>query len=298
MNNKDFAVVGLGEALWDILPDGKKVGGAPANFAYHVSQFGFEGWAASAVGADPLGHELRHALEERGLRLDLPAVGYPTGTVQVKLSGNGIPEYEICRDVAWDHIPWTDSLAALARRTRAVSFGSLAQRDADSRQTIRKFIETMPDGKGVLKIFDINLRQDFFDRDIIEESLELCNVLKINDEELDLVGEMLGYDSESRTVLARELVAVYHLDILILTCGKDGSFVFTPEISSYVATPEVEVADTVGAGDSFSAGFTAALLSGLDIHRAHQLAADVAAHVCTCHGAMPTLPDTILSSCR
>lgn len=295
--NNDFAVVGLGEALWDVLPDGKKVGGAPANFAYHVSQFGFEGWAASAVGDDTPGNELRHALESRGLRLDLPSVDYPTGTVQVKLSGNGIPTYEICRNVAWDHIPWTDRLAALARRTRAVSFGSLAQRDAESRRTIRKFIESMPDEKGTLKIFDINLRQDFFDRDIIEKSLELCNVLKINDEEIDIVGEMLGYDTESRTVLARELVSVYHLDILILTCGKDGSFVFTPEISSYVATPDVEVADTVGAGDSFSAGFTAAILSGLDIHRAHQLAADVAAHVCTQHGAMPSLPDAILSVC-
>lgn len=288
-----YLTVGIGEALWDILPEGKKMGGAPANFAYHVNALGISSCAVSALGNDKNGDELICSFQERGLNVDMPRVNYPTGTVHVDIDANGIPSYEIKRGVAWDNIPYTNSLQNIADKTCAVCFGSLAQRDSVSRTTIRRFIDGLPSDNSVLKIFDINLRQDFFTTEIIDESIKRCNILKINDEELVLVSRLFEYGGLDLEDKCRFLMDKYNLRILILTCGANGSYVFTKEGSTFIDTPKVEVVDTVGAGDSFTAAFTAALLSGKSIKEAHRLAVDVSAYVCTQAGPMPELPDNL-----
>ena len=290
MNN---IIVGMGEALWDVLPEGKKIGGAPANFAYHVSQFGFDSRVVSAVGNDALGDEILEVFKEKQLKHQLQVVNYPTGTVQVTLDSAGIPLYEIKEGVAWDNIPFTDDLKRLALSTRAFCFGSLAQRNEVSRTSINRFLDTMPDGDGQLKIFDINLRQGFYTKEIIRESCQRCNVLKINDEELVAISRMFGYPGIDLQDKCWILLVKYNLKMLILTCGTNGSYVFTPGVVSFQETPRVPVADTVGAGDSFTAAFCASLLKGKSVPEAHKLAVEVSAYVCTQSGAMPELPQVL-----
>ena len=301
-------VTGIGEALWDMLPEGRKIGGAPANFAYHVSQFGLEGRVASAVGRDDLGREILDTFREKGLKCLVETVPYPTGTVSVTLEGDGIPRYDIKEGAAWDNIPYTPALEALASESRAVCFGSLAQRGAVSRKTIGRFLDAMPDD--ALKIFDVNLRQNFYSRELLEDSFMKCNVLKINDEELEVVGGLLGLSGDGRGGAAtdyaedgaeercRELRERFGIRMLILTCGVNGSHVFGPDGVSSLATPKVEVADTVGAGDSFTAAFVSGMLKGLDMAEAHRLAVEVSAYVCTQSGAMPLLPHSLVSMLR
>ncbi len=282
---KDKYVVGLGEALWDVLPDGRKLGGAPANFAYHAGQFGLNAIAVSALGEDKLADETIAQLEEKGLHYCMPRVPYPTGTVQVELDDEGVPTYDIKENVAWDNIPFTPELQAIAENTRAVCWGSLAQRNVVSRQTIYKFLDATP--KDCMKIFDINLRQTFYTKEVICESMKRCNVMKINDEELIVIGRMFGYpglDIENKCWL---ILGKYDLDMLVLTCGVNGSYVFTPGRVSFQKTPVVEVADTVGAGDSFTGSFCASILEGKSVAEAHKLAVEVSAFVCTQSGAMP-----------
>lgn len=285
-------VVGMGEALWDVLPEGKKIGGAPANFAYHVSQFGLNSRVVSAVGDDKLGMEILDNFREKKLNAMVEIVPYPTGTVQVELDAEGVPCYDIKEGVAWDNIPYTPALEDLAKHTKAVCFGSLAQRSVVSRDTINRFIDAMP-AEDTLKIFDINLRQGFYTKEIIRESCRRCNVLKINDEELVVISRLFGYPGIDLQDKCWILLAKYNLKMLILTCGTNGSYVFTPGVISYQETPKVPVADTVGAGDSFTATFTASLLKGKSIPEAHKLAVEVSAYVCTQSGAMPVLPETL-----
>lgn len=287
MNN---IIVGMGEALWDMLPEGKKIGGAPANFAYHVSQFGFDSRVVSAIGRDELGDEILNVFAEKQVKHQIERVDYPTGTVQVKLDSEGIPCYEIKEDVAWDNIPFTNGLKQLAADTHAVCFGSLAQRSEVSRATINQFLDHMPNTDDTLKIFDINLRQHFYSKEVLINSFEKCNVLKINDEELVAVSRMFDYPGINLQEKCLGLLSKFNLKILILTCGTNGSYVFTPDIISFFDTPKVTVADTVGAGDSFTGAFCASLLKGQDISKAHKLAVDVSAYVCTQSGAMPVLP--------
>ena len=294
MENNNKYVVGIGEVLWDVLPEGKKLGGAPANFAYHVSQFGLNSRVVSAIGNDKLGAEIERDFSEKGLEGIIEKVAYPTGTVQVSLDDNGVPNYTIKENVAWDNIPFTPALKELAQHTCAVSYGSLAQRNIVSRETIHAFLDAMPE-KGAYKIFDINLRQNFYSKDIICESLERCNVLKINDEELVAVSRLFGYPGIDLQDKCWILLAKYDLKMLILTCGVNGSYVFTPGHVSFVETPKVAVADTVGAGDSFTAAFVSAILRGLSVSEAHKLAVNVSAYVCTQNGAMPILPDNFIT---
>ena len=218
-------------------------------------------------------------------------VPYPTGTVQVELDAEGVPCYDIKEGVAWDNIPYTNALEGLAHCTRAVCFGSLAQRSVVSRETINRFLDAMPVTDETLKIFDVNLRQGFYTKEILCNSFQKCNILKINDEELVTVSRMFGYPGIDLQDKCWILLAKYNLKMLILTCGVNGSYVFTPGKVSFVETPKVEVADTVGAGDSFTATFVAALLKGMSITEAHRLAVDVSAFVCTQNGAMPVIPD-------
>ena len=225
-------VVGIGEVLWDILPDGKKVGGAPANFAYHVSQFGLQSLVVSAIGDDVLGQEIIGTFRDKGPNSLISTVPYPTGTVQVELDMAGIPQYIIKEDVAWDNIPFTPELEALARNTCAVCFGSLAQRSTVSRNTINRFIDTMPKDNGTLIVFDANLRQSFYSGDVLEQSMMRCNVLKINDEELPTVCRISGIPESDPESQCRTLLNRYNLKILILTCGVNGSYIFTPDAKS------------------------------------------------------------------
>ena len=288
-------IVGMGEVLWDMLPEGKKIGGAPANFAYHVSQYGFDGYVVSAVGDDKLGNEILESFNNRHLNYLIQRVPYPTGTVQIELDEAGIPCYEIKENVAWDNIPFTVDLEKLAKKTRAVCFGSLAQRNTVSRETINRFLAVMSDAAGQYRVFDVNLRQGFYDKEILCNSMKRCNILKINDEELIAVSRMFEYPGIDLEDKCRALLSEYGLEILILTCGVNGSYVFTRENVSFVNTPKIEVADTVGAGDSFTATFISAILKGKSIREAHELAVEVSAYVCTQNGAMPELPISIKS---
>lgn len=284
-------IVGMGEALWDVLPEGKKLGGAPANFAYHMSQFGYDSVMVSAVGDDKLGNEILDNLAAKQLQHKIEKVPYPTGVVQVTLDDAGVPCYEIKENVAWDNIPFTSALEELAQHTQAVCFGSLAQRSVVSRETINRFLDAMPRKEGQYKIFDINLRQGFYNKEILDESFNKCNILKINDEELITISRLFGFPGIDLQDKCWILLAKYNLKMLILTCGINGSYVFTPGEVSFVETPKVEVADTVGAGDSFTAAFIAAVLAGKSVAHAHRLAVDVSAYICTQNGAMPHLPE-------
>lgn len=283
-------VVGMGEALWDVLPEGKKIGGAPANFAYHVSQFGLPSCVVSAVGADPLGQEIVENFTSKGLNQQIAEVPYPTGTVQVEIDPAGVPQYEIKENVAWDNIPYTALLESLAERTKAVCFGSLAQRNVVSRNTINRFLDAMPQTDDSLVVFDVNLRQGFYTKEILCNSMKRCNILKINDEELVTVSRMFGYPGIDLQDKCWILLGKYNLKMLILTCGINGSYVFTPGNVSFQPTPKVEVADTVGAGDSFTAAFISSIRKGKSVAEAHALAVRTSAFVCTKKGAMPILP--------
>ena len=288
-------VVGMGEAMWDVLPEGKKIGGAPANFAYHVSQFGLPSRVVSAVGNDPLGREIVENFTSKGLNHLIEEVPYPTGTVQIEIDPAGVPQYDIKENVAWDNIPYTARLEALAGQTRAVCFGSLAQRNVVSRDTINRFLDAMPQTADSLVVFDVNLRQGFYTKEILCNSMKRCNILKINDEELVTVSRMFGYPGIDLQDKCWILLGKYNLRMLILTCGINGSYVFTPGNVSFQPTPKVEVADTVGAGDSFTAAFIASLLKGTSVTEAHALAVRTSAFVCTRKGAMPELPPDLRS---
>ncbi len=277
-------IIGLGEILWDMLPTGKQLGGAPANFAYHVCRLGGNGWAVSAISDDELGREIKNTLSTKKLNTILEEVNEPTGTVQVTLNAAGVPTYDITEGVAWDHIPFTERIGNLAKETSAVCFGTLAQRSPESRATIHKFIESMPAGS--LKVYDINLRQKYYDEKIISDSLRLADILKINDEELEIVSRMLclsGTSEERCRAISRE----FNLKFVILTMGGDGSKVIL-EDSVHLSTPgKINIVDTVGAGDSFTAAFMLAYLRGESIEKAHTLATEVSSYVCTKAGAMP-----------
>lgn len=291
-------VVGMGEALWDVLPEGKKIGGAPANFAYHAAQFGLRSCVVSAVGNDDLGREILDTLTEKGLNYLIEMVDYPTGTVQVELDGAGIPQYDIKEDTAWDNIPYTPELRELAGKARAVCFGSLAQRSETSRNTINRFLDDMPEEEGRLVVFDVNLRQNFYTKEILSRSMRRCDVLKINDEEITEVSRLFGIPGSDFQEISRVLLEIFNLKMLILTCGVKGSYVFTPDGASFQPTPKVKVADTVGAGDSFTASFISAILKGKSVAEAHALAVETSAFVCTQKGAMPVLPERIIGRLR
>ena len=276
-------IVGIGEILWDMLPTGKALGGAPANFAYHAGRLGEEGWAVSAIGNDALGHEIMDIVNGKNLKKIIAISSKPTGTVEVTLDAHGIPSYNIREDVAWDNIPFTAEMEELARRADAVCFGSLVQRMA-SRESVMAFIRAMRDD--ALKVFDINLRQHYYTKDIIEESLQLADILKINDEEIRVVADLLSLGADD-SAACRELIGRYGLKLVILTKGEQGSEVITLDKVIPQAAGKCVVVDTVGAGDSFTAAFVVSYLRGDSLADAQRLASDTAAYVCSCKGAMP-----------
>lgn len=285
-------IVGFGEALWDVFPEGRKIGGAPANFAYHVAKWGLDSCAVSAIGKDDLGDDIVRKFDENGLKYRLERVDFPTGVVQVTLDENKVPSYNIKEGVAWDNIPMTPELETLARNCSAVCFGSLAQRSSVSRATINAFVDLMPEDS--LKIFDINLRQHYFNEEIVCNSMNKADILKINDEEIIVVAEMMNITGKSQKEICEVLLDRFALKMVILTCGDKGSYVLTAQESSWVDTPKVNVVSTVGAGDSFTGTFIASILLGKTIRQAHEAAVRVSAYVCTCQGAMPAIPQDLL----
>lgn len=272
-------VVGLGEVLWDMLAEGKRPGGAPANVAYHAAHHGAEGWLISAVGQDALGDELQQQLHAGGVQLEMARVPFPTGRVEVTLQ-QGIPSYRIVENTAWDHIPLTQAASRLLARADGVCFGSLAFRTAESRRNLSALLAGMP--AETLKVLDINLRPPYYSKELLETLLGLCNALKINDDELKVLADYFNWPTES---VCAELMRRYGLRFLILTAGAQYSNVYAHGTLSHLPTPAVQVVDTVGAGDSFTAAFVCAWLRGESLERAHQQAVQTAARVCGHAGA-------------
>lgn len=283
-------VIAIGEVLWDCLPDGRRPGGAPANFLCHFSRNDicseYEPVLVSAVGDDSDGEEIIEYLKVNGITPEIRKCTHPTGRVDVSVSEDGIPEYRIADNSAWDNISRVEMDGIVPE---AVYFGSLAQRSPVSRSSVLGFLDSI-DNTSCLKIFDANLRGGYgkyYDRKILEESLSRCNLLKINEEELSVLMECgLCGDTDP----CRELVSKYGLKYLILTCGQNGSYVYycnTGTEVSFMPSGKVSVVDTVGAGDSFAGSFAAAVLCGKDIDEAHRAAAEVAEFVCSVSGAVP-----------
>lgn len=275
-------IIGIGELLWDMLLSGKKAGGAPINFVYHASKLGADAYAISAVGNDEPGDEIMKEIGRIGINHIIAHVDYPTGTVLVDLK-DGIPDYTIIENVAWDHIPLNDSMKALAEKADAICFGTLAQRSEVSRNTIQTILSLVPEQ--AYRIYDINLRQHFFTKEIITESLKNCNILKINEEEFLVLKQLFDIHDLNEMESCRWFVETFKLRYMILTAGADYSLIYTPDTVSYIKTPIVEVVDTVGAGDSFTGAFIAAILDGKTLEKAHQSAVERSAFVCTESGA-------------
>lgn len=293
--DRKFIVVGLGEILWDVLPDGKQLGGAPANFAYHSHVLGVEGVVASCVGQDELGKEIIESLTNLGLKTDYIAIDpeCPTGTVTVELDSEGNPEYTIHEDTAWDFIPSTPELMELADKTDAVCFGSLSQRSKTSRETVRQFLEATH--SGCIRVYDINLRQQYYSKEIIDDMLTRAEVLKLNDEELTVVASLLGIEGDDNAVLGT-ILKRYGLMLIVLTRGAEGSLLFADgEISICRSFDSIEIADTVGAGDAFAAAVTAGLLHGKKLDVINKFANRLAGFVCTKNGATPNVPESLSS---
>lgn len=278
--------MGIGELVWDMLPGGRQLGGAPVNFAYWCGRLGAEGYPVSAAGGDDLGREAFDRLAGTGLDLGyVQRNALPTGRVNVTLSGNGIPEYDIVEGVAWDALEADARTLALAAQADAVCWGSLAQRSEASRRAIAAILgATRPE---CLKVFDINIRQHWYSREIVTASLRQADVLKLNEDELPLVASLFRIGKSGAETIA-ELIRAFSLRYVIYTAGADHSEIHSAEgLLSRIPTPQVEVADTVGAGDSFTAAFITSLLQGDPVAACHRKAVETAAEVCTVHGAIP-----------
>jgi fructokinase len=285
--NRRPVIAGIGELLWDVFPGGKKAGGAPVNLVYHASQLGAEGYAVSAVGNDAFGTEILQELDKNHIGYCIETTGHPTGSVKVELT-DGKPAYTIIEGVAWDYIPLTQEAIDVVKRADAVCFGTLAQRSPVSRNTISTLLTYAPEN--ALRFFDINLRQHYYSKELIEACLAEANAFKINDEELDVIAPMFGRKGGADAI-CRWFMDTYRLRYLVLTAGSEYSTVYGEGETSTIPTPRVTVADTVGAGDAFSGAFAYSILTGGSLREAHRKAVDIAAYVCTKNGAWPPYPD-------
>ncbi len=287
-----FKVIGIGEVLWDMLPAGAQLGGAPANFAYHAHAMGAAASVISRVGNDPLGRDICTRLSALGLPVQTLQIDdkLPTGTVDVTLDENGVPNFVIHKHVAWDGLEATKDALALAKLANAVCFGSLAQRDHVSRCAIQRLVAATP--AGALRVFDINLRQNFYSVEVIEESLLIANVLKLNDTELSILAKLFGLSGSPERQI-EGMARRFGLSVVALTCGAEGSLLFRDGVWSRQSPAKVRVLDTVGAGDSFTAALVMGLLLDMRLEDMHAAAAEVARYVCSCAGATPKLPPSI-----
>lgn len=288
-------IVGAGEVLWDVFPDGAYFGGAPANVAMHAAALGAEAWLVSAVGRDARGDIALARLHAAGVRRDAVAqlIDHPTGVVDVTLDAAGHPRYVIAPGSAWDHLPWSPAVEEVAARAGAICFGSLAQRSQVSRATIRRAVALT--GAEAWRLFDVNLRQDWYDGGVVTASLELANAVKLNDEELPVVARLCGLDAAPPADQLRALCARFDLRLAALTRGSCGALLVTPDAVSESATPPTVVADTVGAGDAFTATLLVGLLAGRPLDEVNRHANAVASYVCSQPGATPPIPEALRS---
>ena len=290
MSVANFRIAGIGEVLWDVFPDAAHFGGAPANFACHAASLGAESWMVSAVGADDFGDRALDALRFRNVECGHVARDprHATGRVLVTLNKLAQASYEFAADTAWDHLAWSDDIAALAGRCDAVCFGTLGQRSPVSRETIRRFVEATP--RAALRVFDVNLRQRFYDAETIRESLQIASALKLNDEELPIVAELCDIRATTPREILIELFARYELRLAALTRGPRGSLLLAGGDEDECPAPAAIVVDTVGAGDAFTATLASGILRGDALSAINRHANAVAAFVCSQNGATPPLP--------
>ena len=280
-------VAGIGELLWDVLPSGKQLGGALFNFAFHAKQAGCESYIISSVGKDDLGKELINVINQIGLTSKyIQENEFPTSTVSVKLDKEGHPDFTIHENVAWDHIRQNKNLDEIAKELDAVCFGSLAQRNRESEKSIKSFIAATKND--CLKVFDINLRQTYYSRDIISNSLEVSNILKLNEDELPIVSDYFGFKGSADNQLD-QIISAFDLKYVVYTLGSRGSIIKSEKETSVAEVPKIKVEDTVGAGDAFTAIFIAGILIGIPLRETHKKATEIAAMVCACKGATPKL---------
>jgi fructokinase len=287
MTDRKHTIAGLGELLWDLLPSGKQLGGAPANFAYITSLLGDTGIPASRVGPDPFGEEAIQRLEQLGLsaawvqRDDT----HSTGTVKVEIDPAGQARFEISEAVAWDFLEWNSAWQQLAQEADAVCFGSLAQRSSQSRSTIRSFLQaTRPEA---VRIFDVNLRQSFFTAQILSESMKLASIVKLNHEELPRIMNLLELKHHGEKTSAYSLLSSHDLKLVCITRGNNGSLLVSPNEFSEHRGFQVKVADTVGAGDAFTATLIHGHLRGIPLPQLNETANRVGAWVASQSGATP-----------
>jgi fructokinase len=290
----EFDVVGLGEVLWDLLPVGTQLGGAPANFAYHAHALGAQSHVISRVGNDDPGREIIRRFREMGVRDDGIEVDdtAPTGTATVEVSGNGLVHFTVQENVAWDFIATTEETLAICRNTHAICFGSLAQRAKRSHNAIQQLVAATP--PEALRVFDANLRQHFYSRRVIEESLKLANIVKLNDDEMPTLATMFGLSGSTESQIL-QLAKMFSLQVVALTRGANGSLLYqaeSPQPARWADCPSrpVKVVDTVGAGDSFTAALVLGLLLKMNLDEINSIANDVARYVCSQSGATPPLP--------
>ncbi len=291
-----FTVVGLGEMLWDMLPAGKQLGGAPANFAYMTGLLGDQALVASRIGKDRLGNAAARRLSRLGLPTTYLQVdaARPTGTVNVSVDAHGQPQFEILEKVAWDYFEWTPQWQQLAEAADAVCFGSLAQRSAQSRVTILAFLEAVR--PGTLRIFDVNLRQAFFSKDILAESMARADLVKLNEEELPRVAELLGATVTEQLAAARWILKKYKLKLVCVTRGGNGSLLVTPEGADAHPGFPVTVADTVGSGDAFTAALVHKFLRKASLKAMNAEANRLGSWVASQVGATPPADPAVLFS--
>jgi fructokinase len=288
-------IVGLGEVLWDLLPGRTCLGGAPANFAYITNLMGDQGVVASRVGKDARGFEALRRMEELDLAIDHVQTDreHPTGTVNVDVDDKGQARFQIALTVAWDFLEWTSDWQHLAEAAEAVCFGSLAQRSAASRATICSFLNA---AQRAVKVFDVNLRQSYYSREILVDSMHLADIVKLNDEELPTVMNLLHFANENQQTAARRLIATYGPKLVCITRGGKGSLLVRADETSEHAGFRVKVADTVGSGDAFTAGLVHEYVRGASLDRMNELANRVGAWVASEVGAMPA-PKQSLEQC-
>jgi len=298
MKPSSFTVVGLGELLWDLLPDGKQLGGAPANFAYMTALLGDRGIVASRVGTDRLGQEAMWRLASSGL--DISSVQqdmqHATGTVRIELDSRGQAAYQFVPDVAWDHLQWTPEWKELAESADAVCFGSLAQRSEESRAAIRNFLASVR--PGTLRIFDVNLRQNFFSAAVLRESAAQADILKLNREEAPKLLQCLGRRFENDLSAARWLASEFAIRIVCMTRGPKGSLLLAASEQDEHPGFAVKVADTVGAGDAFTAALLYHALRGASLRAMNEAANQLGAWVASQEGAMPEADEEVLAKVR
>jgi fructokinase len=285
-----FRIVGIGELLWDLLPTGRKLGGAPANFSYHAHALGADAHLISRVGHDSDGRTAFAQLESLGLSTDCIQIdpALPTGTVTVQLERDGQPRYTIHENVAWDALAADTPARAAISDAQAVCFGTLAQRCECARQTIRVLLSLAP--SSALRILDVNLRAPYLSRDVIIDSLRLANVLKLNETELPLIGQFLEISGEPGEIIPI-LAERFALSCVAYTRGASGSVLFAKGQWSELPSPPTQVVDTVGAGDSFTAAMALGLLAKWPLREIHARSTELAAFVCSQAGATPPLPE-------